>query len=95
MPSRRATWRASSTVAGEQQLPKRWAPSWDGCHGHTRSVMPTTSKPCSTRTAAATEESTPPESPTTMRGAMTRVYATYPRRPVISSVRRSRSSAEV
>ncbi len=76
MPSRRATCRASSTVAGEQQLPNLRAASWGGCHGHTRSVMPTTSKPCSTRMAAATEESTPPDSPTTMRSAMARVYAT-------------------
>ena len=75
MPSRRATCRASSTVAGEQQLPKRWAASVAGCHGHTRSVTPTTSTPCSTRIAAATEESTPPESPTTMRSAMNSVYA--------------------
>ena len=70
MPSRRATCRASSTVAGEQQLPKRLAGSSLSCQGQTRSVMPTTSKPCSTSRAAATEESTPPERPTTMRSAM-------------------------
>src|SRR5262245_37888855 len=69
MPSRDATRRASSTVAGEQQLPKRVLASCASAHGHTRSVTPTTSKPCSTRRAAATDESTPPLSPTTIRSA--------------------------
>src|SRR6266542_5189429 len=70
MPSRRATWRASSTVSGEQQLPNRAVRSSGSRHGHTRSVMPTTSWPCSTSRAAATEESTPPLIPTTTRSAM-------------------------
>ena len=56
MARRRATWRASSTVSGEQQLPNRRTPASasaaGSCHGQTRSVTPTTSWPCSTRSAA-------------------------------------------
>src|SRR4029077_21248721 len=70
MPRRRATARASSTVSGEQQLPNLRVASSGSRHGHTRSVTPITSKPCSTRSAAATEESTPPLRPTTIRSVI-------------------------
>src|SRR5689334_5546673 len=70
MPRRRATARASATVSGEQQLPNLRAASSGSCQGQTRSVTPTTSWPCSTSSAAATDESTPPLIPTTMRSAM-------------------------
>ena len=78
MPRRRATWRASSTVSGEQQLPKRRVASSDSRHGQTRSVTPTTSWPASTSSAAATDESTPPLMPTTMRSAMFSRFSTAP-----------------
>src|SRR6266850_8357826 len=71
MPSSRATRRASSTASLPQHEPNRRAGSSDSFHGHTRMVTPTTSTPRSTRSAAATEESTPPDMPTTMREAMT------------------------
>src|SRR5712691_8130657 len=67
MPRTRATSRASPADSAEQQLPNRLAGSADSRHGHTRRVTPTTSYPCSTSRAAATEESTPPLMPTTMR----------------------------
>jgi hypothetical protein len=54
MPSRSATRRASSISATEQQ------PASVGL-SHSRSVTPTTSWPSSTRSADATEESTPPD----------------------------------
>src|SRR5688500_11776918 len=66
MPSVRATRRASSEASVPQQEPKRAAPSASG-RVHTFMVTPTTSKPCSTSSAAATDESTPPDMPTTMR----------------------------
>src|SRR5215831_9952727 len=71
MPSRRATRRASSTVLGEQQLPKRDVGSDASRHGQTRRVTPIASIPSSTRSAAATEESTPPLIPTTTRSGVT------------------------
>src|SRR5207248_628439 len=67
MPSSRATRRASSTASLPQHEPKRRAGSSDSFHGQTRMVTPITSKPRSTRSAAATDESTPPDMPTTMR----------------------------
>src|SRR5262245_2504785 len=67
MPSRRATARASPAVSAEQQLPKRRDGSALSSHGGKRSVTPITSYPCATSNAAATEESTPPLMPTTMR----------------------------
>src|SRR5512144_1113185 len=75
MPSRRATARASATVSGEQQLPNFRVGSSGSRHGHTRSVIPMTSTPCSTRRAAATDESTPPLRPTTMRSCMPSILA--------------------
>ena len=54
MPRRRATHRASSTSATEQQ-PESDSPP------HSLSVAPTTSWPASQRRAAATDESTPPD----------------------------------
>src|SRR5687767_9397982 len=66
MPIVRATRRASSEASVPQQEPKRGAPSASG-RVHTFMVTPTTSKPCSTSSAAATDESTPPDMPTTMR----------------------------
>ena len=60
IPSCWATRRASSTSATEQQ------PESDG-PPHSLSVAPTTSWPCSTRSAAATEESTPPDIATSTR----------------------------
>src|SRR2546428_9229371 len=71
MPSARATRRASSTASLPQHEPNRRAGSSDSFHGQTRMVTPITSKPRSTRSAAATEESTPPDMPTTMREDMT------------------------
>src|SRR5207245_2279584 len=53
-----------------QQLPNRFVGSAVSCQGQTRMVMPTTSAPCSTSKAAATDESTPPLIPTTMRSVM-------------------------
>src|SRR5215470_2942360 len=67
MPSCRATARAPSTVSVEQHEPKRRLASSGSRQGQTRSVTPTTSKPCSTSSAAATEESTPPLIPTITR----------------------------
>src|ERR1017187_1824997 len=60
MPSCCATRRASSTSATEQQ------PESD-CPPQSLSVAPTTSCPRSTRRAAATEESTPPDMATNTR----------------------------
>src|ERR1700733_1130206 len=60
MPSCWATRRASSTSATEQD-PESEAPP------HSLSVAPGTSWPCSTRRAAATEESTPPDIATRTR----------------------------
>src|SRR5215470_4707916 len=65
MPSAAATRRASSTASLPQQEPNREAVS--SPRPQTRMVMPTTLSPASTRRAAATEESTPPLMPTTMR----------------------------
>src|SRR6266540_7499150 len=76
MPSVRATFRASSADSIEQQLPKRLAGSSASRHGQTRSVTPTTSYPCSTSSAAATEESTPPLMPTTIRSMAIDLTAT-------------------
>src|SRR6516162_6584264 len=70
MPRARATWRASSTASVPQQLPNRFVGSSSSWRGQTRMVTPTTSHPCSTSRAAATDESTPPLMPTTMRSAM-------------------------
>src|SRR5580765_7051859 len=67
MPSLRATWRASSTLSGEQQLPNLAARLSGSRQGHTRRVTPMTSTPCSTMRAAATDESTPPLIPATIR----------------------------
>src|SRR5947207_3396417 len=67
MPSSRATRRASSTASLPQHEPKRRAGSSESFHGQTRMVTPITSKPRSTRSAAATDESTPPDMPTMMR----------------------------
>src|SRR5580765_7558180 len=75
MPSRRATWRASSTLSGEQQLPNLAARFSGSRQGHTRRVTPITSTSCSTRSAAATDESTPPLMPTTIRSVMDSLYA--------------------
>src|SRR5262245_55242765 len=69
MPSVAATRRASSTASVPQHDPKRAEASAASCHGHTRIVTPTTSWPASRSSAAATEESTPPLIPTTMRSA--------------------------
>ena len=69
MPSAPATRRASSTASVPQHEPNRAEASVASCHGHTRIVTPTTSWPASVRSAAATEESTPPLIPTTMRSA--------------------------
>src|SRR5262249_31057789 len=69
IPSARATCRASSTASLPQQLPKRCARS-SASRGQTRMVTPMTSAPCSTSSAAATDESTPPLMPTTMRSAI-------------------------
>src|SRR5947208_9672536 len=71
MPSSRATRRASSTASLPQHEPNRRVGSSDSFHGHTRMVTPTTSTPRSTRSAAATDESTPPDIPTTTREDMT------------------------
>src|SRR5215831_7035552 len=60
MPSCSATRRASSTSATEQQ------PESDSPPQSLR-VVPTTSWPCSTSSAAATEESTPPDMATMTR----------------------------
>src|ERR1700678_975764 len=60
MPSCWATRRASSTSATEQH------PESDG-PPHSLRVAPTTSWPSSTRSAAATEESTPPDIATSTR----------------------------
>src|SRR5258705_2989502 len=65
MPRRSATRRASSTASLPQHEPNRETGS--SPRPHTRMVMPTASAPASTRRAAATEESTPPLMPTTMR----------------------------
>src|SRR5262245_62795341 len=67
MPSCCATARAPSTDSVEQHEPKRRLASSGSRQGQTRSVTPTTSKPCSTSSAAATEESTPPLMPTITR----------------------------
>src|SRR5213593_1920787 len=74
MPSSRATRRASSTASLPQHEPKRRAGSSDSFHGQTRMVTPITSTPRSTRSAAATDESTPPDIPTTIRGRMSFDY---------------------
>src|SRR2546426_3066705 len=71
MPSPRGTRRASSTASLPQHEPNRRVGSSDSFHGHTRMVTPTTSTPRSTRSAAATDESTPPDIPTTTREDMT------------------------
>src|SRR6266852_4489921 len=55
-----ATRRASSTAEREQQPPWR-ADSSVSRRGHCCRVTPTTSWPCACRSAAATEESTPPD----------------------------------
>ena len=60
MPSCWATRRASSTSATEQQPESEGPP-------HSLSVAPTTSWPRSARSAAATEESTPPDMATSTR----------------------------
>src|SRR5216110_2940394 len=73
MPRARATCRASSAASVPQQLPKRFVGSAGSDQGQTRMVTPTTSQPCATRHAAATEESTPPLIPTTIRSAIYRL----------------------
>ena len=55
------------------------------CHGQTRIVTPTTSWPASVSSAAATEESTPPLIPTTMRSARHGVSVARPSNPVSRS----------
>ena len=63
---RRATCRAAPAVAGEQQEPNRAGGLLGASQGAVRRVTPTTSCPASRRSAAATELSTPPLSPTTI-----------------------------
>src|SRR5215471_11511849 len=63
MSSSAATRRASSTADREQQ-PPCLAVSSSSPRGHCWSVTPTTSWPCCRRSAAATLESTPPDSAT-------------------------------
>src|ERR1700759_5403571 len=58
------TLRASDTACGPQHLSS--ARFTQSC-GHSFNVMPTTSYPCSNKSAAAAEESTPPLIPTTTR----------------------------
>src|ERR1700686_1892781 len=60
MPSSEATRRASSTALSEQH-PPCLADSSMSSRGHCCSVIPTTSCPCACSSAAATEESTPPD----------------------------------
>src|SRR5258706_11150965 len=79
MPSVRAPSRASPADSIEQQLPKRLPGSSPSRHGQTRSVTPTTSYPCSTSNAAATDESTPPLIPTTIRSMAIDLTATSSR----------------
>src|SRR5215813_2703466 len=87
MPRRAATARASSMSSGLQQLPQRAAPEYD----HTRRVMPRTSCPCSTSSAAAADESTPPLMATTTRiGALS--PNTLPPRPPPGTPRVSNTS---
>src|SRR3990170_26961 len=94
MPSVRATRRASSTASVPQHAPKRRSGSAGSRQGQTRIVTPTTSKPCSTRSAAATDESTPPLMPTTMRSPTPSLSAPFAfARPVVSLARRARGSA--
>ncbi len=64
MPSLWQTARASITACGPQHLSS--TRDTQSC-GHSLSVMPTTSYPCSTSNAAAADESTPPLIPTTTR----------------------------
>src|SRR5437879_5183359 len=59
MSSSVATRRASSTALREQHPPWRAASS-ESSRGHCCRVTPTTSWPCPCRSAAATDESTPP-----------------------------------
>src|SRR5712692_2840961 len=66
MPSSEATRRASSTADSEQHPPWR-ADSSSSPRGHCCSVIPATKWPWAERSAAATEESTPPERATAMR----------------------------
>src|SRR5882672_8995491 len=67
MRSVRATARASSEASVPQHDPNRSTASSDRRAAHTRIVTPTASCPCSTSSAAATDESTPPLMPTTTR----------------------------
>src|ERR1700682_4149063 len=60
MPSSDATRRASSTALSEQH-PPCFADSSMSPRGHCCSVTPTTSWPCACKSAAATDESTPPD----------------------------------
>src|SRR6266568_6570214 len=60
MARRAATRRASSTAESEQHPPWRAASS-ESSRGHCCSVTPTTSCPCAWSSAAATDESTPPD----------------------------------
>src|SRR6266550_5553968 len=60
MPRRLATRRASSTAFSEQHPPWR-AASTESSRGHCCSVTPTTSCPWAWSSAAATDESTPPD----------------------------------
>src|SRR6516164_8632425 len=93
MPRARATWRASSTASVPQQLPNRFVGSSASCRGQTRMVIPTTSHPRSTSRAAATDESTPPLIPTTIRSAITLLVSWISRRAprIESPAARSRS----
>src|SRR3989338_3849497 len=68
MPSRSATSRASSISRAEQQTFSLGTSSHSSL-GHSLREMPTTSYPCCFRSAAATEESTPPLMATTTRSA--------------------------
>src|SRR5690348_283398 len=70
MPRRSATRRASSTASLPQHEPKRETGSGPSRRPHTRIVTPTAAYPASTTSAAATEESTPPLIPTTMRSRL-------------------------
>src|SRR5258708_3474355 len=60
MPSSEATRLASSTALSEQH-PPCFADSSMSSRGHCCSVTPTTSWPCAWSSAAATDESTPPD----------------------------------
>src|SRR5260370_7294899 len=81
MSSSEATRRASSTALSEQQ-PPCFADSSVSPRGHCCSVTPTTSWPWACRSAAATDESTPPDIATaTLTCATLRCGGRRSRRP--------------